>query len=244
MKKSVDVKRIIAVIIGVLLGAAIVGGLIYYFVTRDKGGKENETTENPAYSIEDVDLSKYPYVRDTDYKNPFKYMDVYAYPFQKTEEYYKKNKDMVKGTDTLSEFAKEVIESIYNTNYTEITSSREKYEEKFINKLNNDGGFFLMAGPGADENIFTASEAIEAIETYYIENSASTTATFETNASLVYEDGYLYCRGVLELETFVNGSSKKTAIPVDAMFYQDMSTDSFVYCGLVYIEGYEEFDIE
>ncbi len=243
MKKGLDIKKKIAIIIGVLLVAAAIGGGIYCYLTKDKGSLGDTGTDALPQSIEDVDLSKYPYVRDTDYKNPFKYMDVYSYPFQKSEDYYKKNKDMVKGTDTLSEFAKQTIESIYNTNYTDIASSREKYEEKFKKLLNNEGGFFLMAGPGADENIFTANEAIEAIETYYIENSASTTATFETNASLVYEDGYLYCRGVLELETFTDGESTKKAIPVDAIFYQDMSTASFIYCGMVNIEGYEEFEI-
>ncbi len=244
MKKGLDTKQKIAIALGVVFLAMIIGGVIYCYLNKDKGGAGDDGTGTQAQSIEDVDLTKYPYVRDTNYKNPFKYMDVYAYPFQKSEEHYKKNKDMVKGTDTLSEFAKEVIENIYNVNYSDITSSREDYEKKFNAYLNNDGGFFLMAGPAADENIFTTAEAVEAIETYYVENSASSTATFETNDSLVYEDGYLFCRGVLELETFAEGGSTKKAIPVDAIFYQDMSTSSFIFCGIVNIEGYEEFEIE
>ncbi len=246
-RKTMSWKLILLSIGGIILMLALIVGAIFlgYNVIRKRYQPDiaAEKNEEIPEALKNVDLSKYPYARETDYKNPFKYMDVYSYPFQKSEDYVM-NKEMVKGTDTLAQFAKEVIEDIYNTDYNELLSSKDEYEKKFYDYLNTEGGFFLEKGPGADIDIMTAADALEAIETYYIENSASSVATFETNDSLTYQDGYLFCRGVLELEVFGNDSGDKMAIPVEGVFYQDMGTGLFKFCGLVGIEGYEDFKIE
>ncbi len=234
--------KILSIII--LIIAIVIGGN-YAYKRHQEAVLESEVADSEAViPKEDVDLSLYPYARETRYKNPIKYMDVYSYPFQKSEMYVM-NKEMQKGTDTLADFAKEIIENIYNTDYQKIISSKDEYEENFKKYLNSDGAFFLLKGPGADEEIMFADEALEAIETYYIENSASSEATFVTNDSLSYEDGYLFCRGVLELETFTKDSAEniKMAIPVEAVFYQDMDNGLFKYCGLIGIEGYDDFNI-
>ena len=248
MKEKVR-KNLIKWIIGLIIIIAVVIG-VFAYIARTYDWKKNGADESTDYEgqsvTEDIDLEKYPYVRETNYKNPFKYMDVYAYPFQKSDsgEGYVMNKNLENGTDTIAKFAKEIIEKIYNTDYKQISSSKDDYEKGFIDYIDMDGIFFLEAGPGSDTGIEYPADAIEAIESYYVENMLSTEATFLTDESLVYEDGYFFCRGVLEIETFGDKNNKeKIAIPVDVILKHNMETGLFDYCGMVGIEGYDKFAI-
>ena len=165
-------------------------------------------------------------------------MELYDYPFGKTEN-YKMNKDLPLGTDTAAERAKEFLEKYMTISYKDIAKDTNLVLDNATTLADQDGLLNIMVdGYRFDDD---AKEAVEKINDRYINSKLSTEATFITDPSLVYEDVYIRCRGVIELQEYIEGAEGRLrCIPVEVSMKQD--EDGFVITGVDLIEGYPEFE--
>ncbi|MBQ6128667.1 MAG: hypothetical protein IJI51_03310, partial [Lachnospiraceae bacterium] len=116
--------------------------------------------------------------------------------------------------------------------------------EGIIKEYTDENGvFYPEAGPAGGDDFVDALEYAENLTDYYVTNSISTEASFITNASMVFEDGYVYCRGVLELKSFGGDANTITCLPMEIMMKQAGELD-FEIVGIMPVEGYAEFEFE
>lgn len=241
-------KKTITTICCIAGAAAIIVGIVFtikslknYLTPEDISG-----TKLSGNTVSQIDLSKYPYIKDVNYTGPVEFMDVYCYPFQKSS-MYKRNKEFdpdTTRTDVVAEVARNFVKSLYSVDYRALVSDKDKYENTVKQFVDKDALFFADAGPiTSDED--GMDEYLEKVASLYVENETVTEADFVTDAALVYEDGYFFCRGVIKYDTVKSDKSSDniSCYPVEILLKQNYATDSFDVAGIVGIEGYDSFEV-
>ena len=234
-KKS---KTTLAVIISLLIVAA---AIIAYLklVPKKAGTKESVSTDNAVQTTAD-EQKEHPYIDEVNYQGPIEYMELYDYPFSKSEIHIM-NKDLVTGTKECSEYAKKFVEDLFTNDYRELLSDPGKIKNTIEEYSDPDGIFFLDVITEA-QDAETVDAYAESLSDMYVRDSLSTEAEFVTNASMVYQDAYLFCRGVIKLRSHgdIENAGKVRCIPAEVLIKQD--PDGFTAVGIVPVEGYAEFE--
>lgn len=238
--RSNGVKFVVIAIIFICIAAATT--FIYMKFLRPE--KKTDTATEQTVSSEEVskvDEANHPYIDEVNYQGPIEYMELYDYPFSKSDLHIK-NKDLVTGTKEASDYAAEFVKEFLTNDYRELSGNPQKIGETIEKYSDPDGVFFTDVFLENDAE--TVAELAEAMTDMYINDTLSTEAEFITNQSMVYQDLYLFCRGMIKIR--YHGSSadagKVRCIPAEVLMKQD--TDGFTAVGIVPIEGYEEFEEE
>ncbi len=167
-------------------------------VFRDKDKKQ--LSDNP-------DLNT-GYVEETKYIGGIGYPEVYDKPFKKTDGYIM-NKVFIEKYPAQAKSAlasaRGFIEAVFASDYRTIQEDPEGYAAE-INKYLNPTAYY---DEYEEENVLVADEYASAITEYLEDHKIACEAKFLTDDSLVYEDGYTYVRGILELTLYnIEGESE------------------------------------
>lgn len=202
--RSTKVTVIVCIIISL---TAIIGCLVYFLAI-------NENTKLDVFNrIETVTDKDNPdlateYVNETKYIGGIGYPEVYKIPFKKTDNYIK-NKEYVEKFPTQAAGAvansKAYMAAVFSMDYREIQQDTQSYIDGLKKYLHDN----LYYEDYADNGVFVSEEYANATAEYLSEHEIACDVKFLTDESLVYEDGYVYVRGVLELTVYNNKDESK-----------------------------------
>lgn len=251
MKKNSNVMR------GVLIGlTALLIGTGIYFAIRSIGQylsvSDLVSGNTIPYTLTEEELAKHPYIKDVKFTGPVKYMELFDYKFQKSG-MYKRNKDFDPDKINIAAVAdasKAFLETLYTVDYHDLLNGSDNYMKTLEPYLSENTMFFSDAGPLQTEedgiDVF-----IEELATKYVQDGINSKATFITDPELCYYDGYFFCRGVIEYETFGENSSKGImCYPVEVAVTQNFDDENAHIAGIFPIEDqdtkeiYKDFKLE
>jgi len=184
------------------------------------------------------------YIDDVVYTGPIKYPELYDYPFGKSD-LYVRNKDFKGDKDKIYKTAESFIKAMYGGGYRDIASDAEGYRDAMLTYFDESGALFMDIGPVTGGCIL-AGDYADKMSDYIVTNMVNAEANLVTNASMVYSDGYIWVRGMIEQETYNTDGGTETGsetIMVDiALKTADDSIDGYKVCGIIPVDtpGQEE----
>lgn len=201
MKKQSKVP--IWIIIPSITAILAVGAVLLVLVvsgTFKKKVVEEPVIEETVTVIPDREPETPNYINETVYNGNLKqYMDLYEYPFKKSDSYIQ-NKDFYKDhSELFAEFegdATQFMEALFNVDYRNIANNKTVFVTNVLK--NADYMAYHTTGVDTEDEVTTnLYYYIGDIADYFIKNRVEMEAKFYTDDSLVYKDYYIFVRGEL-----------------------------------------------
>jgi hypothetical protein len=146
---------------------------------------------------EDTDVS---YVSEVKYIGGIGYPEVYEQPFG-TDDLYVTNKQLWQDNPDMIplalDSAKTFMDKLINSGYREIYENQDMFVQNMLSYMDTDWNYDEDSQGGQ-----TAEEYLNSYAEYMIDNQVSIEGEFISDTSLVYEDGLIYVRGMVEYEVF------------------------------------------
>ncbi len=216
---------IIAILLVILcLFASILAWQYVYIPFLHNKAKTNVSgNEVSEHTVTIQDLENKRYITDCEYSEVFDYPEVYDIPFQKTEEYYIRNKDLnYVDKEAVVKTAQNFFNALIGTGYREIQTDPKAYAKK-IGEYSTSLVYMEGIYPVPDDDYYTVEEIAETLGDYFVRNRTEQENEFKTNTSLVYGDyGQLFVRGVLE-NTAMSSEDKDIPIGEKIVLFYDVS---------------------
>lgn len=163
--------------------------------------KETDTVEKEYIKKSEITETKVPsYAAETCYNGASIPLELFQYPFQKTDEGYTKNKEYIK---LLSEEAIQAMygasekftKLIFGNNYRSIIKKQDLFQQELREIYSLDGNVNVLGTQ------YTMEEHITNIFEWYVDNQASMDVKFISDRSLIFKDYYIYpfLRGAVEI---------------------------------------------
>lgn len=216
MKKMIKEKKsskagniiTICVVVAVLCVIAFLG-YRWYMQLTPKSTVEEANTE-PIPSANDEEPANY--INEVMYIGGIGYKEVYETPFKKSEMYVT-NKEMWENhPDSIPkalETAQRYADLMLNTGYREILDNEDVYVQKVLNCMDEEWYYNEN-----EENGMTCLQYAQEYAEQMIDKKLSMHCNFLSDTSLVYEDGLIFVRGIVEYEVY---SSVDEEIPADGI---------------------------
>ncbi len=242
VKKIVIIASIVAVI-GIIV-AIIVGKVpqkLVHYLYPESSISLNKTA-NPLSSPEGR-----KYFDDVIYTGPVKYPELYDYAFQKTD-FYIKNKETVVDKDKVCQIAEDFIKSLYGGGYRSVADNAQEYADNLEYFFDSDAMIFSDIDPVITENTM-AGDFVQQAADLIVENRINAEMKLVTNASLVYEDAYVWVRGMVEKTVFNSDNESDKSDPelimVDIALKPVQDEHYYQICGILKVDTEsEEADME
>ena len=174
--------------------------------------QEVETVQKDETTTPDEPEEDAAYINEVRYIGGIGYKEVYEEPFKKSD-FYISNKDMWEEhpdiIPVVSETATDFMNKLLNTGYRKILDGKDAYVEDMVQYMDRDWIY--------NEDMVNNQSSVEYMSEYadyMIDNEVSMKGNFITDTSLVYEDGLLYVRGMVEYAVY---SSKDESMPADGV---------------------------
>lgn len=186
-----------AAVIGVVcVGAALfTGGGIDLPIIGHIGGSTASSSDDGADS----------YIAETCYDGTHPVdKKLFQIAFKKTD-YYVSNKDLVASdkemVQLLESKAKDFIETLLGTGYREVDTEGYSYADTMSDYFwEPENSLIRLDDEAGTEMLY--SEYLEQLGEYISEHKVQADVTFETDDSLVYQDGHYYVRGKLTVTSY------------------------------------------
>lgn len=221
MQKSIKNKPL-AITAVVIAGIGIVTGAC--IIATKMGANIPVVSKLIGDSADSSDANrKGTYIAETCYdgSNPV-YKQLFQIPFQKTEDYYIMNKTLYaehpERVTQLMDEATDFIETMLGTGYREVTTEGYSYKDTMMEYIDTDINDSLMLDDGTRT---TPEDYFEDLGKLIEEHEIQADVTFETDKSLVYEDGYYYVRGVLTIEPYAFTGDEDTNLLPEGISLKD-----------------------
>lgn len=200
----------------ILLALVMTAGVVYLVLFLITGEpidffKNKDKTDNSLIVGNDSDTVGPGYAVETKYIGGIGYSQVYEVPFQQTS-FYTTNKVLWERIPdvmpTIADTATNFMDTLLNSGYRSIAEDKEGYINSLMPYLSERYPYNEIESEAYSE---TPEEFIGNYADYLIENEITMEAKFLTDTSLIYEDAFIYVRGIVEYTVF---SSKDDAFPV------------------------------
>lgn len=205
-KKKIADKIVLVIVLVTLVCIGTVGWFLFQKNVNDTSDNQSTIGDNTISPDEDGS-----YIGETVYIGGIGYPEVYDVPFKRTEMYIS-NKDLWKDHPEImakvSDTAQTYVDYILSMDYKDILDGKTGYVQHLTGLLDEE----MFYEDPVEEGGKTAEQYAESIAEYMIDNHISIEGKFLTDTSLIYEDGYLFVRGVVE---YIVYSSDDPNLPAD-----------------------------
>lgn len=212
MRKNTMFSKYFTVILAFITGITVVIAIVLYCrwnSSLTSGNSKPDTVSDNNIIPNEAD-AKTRYIGEVYYTGGIGYPEVYDYPFKKSD-WYITNKELHESDPTIPKIATDTaaafMEKLLNINYMDIAQD----EKTYINDLTAFMDKSWLYNENLNGDSKTCQDLMRQFADYVIENEIAVEGNFITDTSLVYKDGMVYVRGIVEYKVF---SSLDKSLPV------------------------------